>query len=54
MAIEGIPATAATVELARRCGVDMPITEQMHAILYQNRSPREALRELMERALRAE
>jgi glycerol-3-phosphate dehydrogenase (NAD(P)+) len=54
MAIEGIHTTAATVELARRHGVEMPITAQMHALLYQHRPPREALRELMDRSLKPE
>ena len=54
MAIEGIPATAAAMELARRKGVAMPITEQMHAMLFNQRSPQDALRELMERSLKPE
>jgi glycerol-3-phosphate dehydrogenase (NAD(P)+) len=54
MVIEGIHTTAATLELARQKGVEMPITEQMHAVLYRNRPPREALRELMERSLKSE
>jgi glycerol-3-phosphate dehydrogenase (NAD(P)+) len=29
--------------------VEMPITEQMHAILHQGKAPREAIRELMTR-----
>ncbi|HWP85067.1 MAG TPA: NAD(P)H-dependent glycerol-3-phosphate dehydrogenase [Terriglobia bacterium] len=54
MAIEGIHTTAAVVELARRKGIEMPISEQMHAVLYEGRPPREALRELMERRLKPE
>jgi glycerol-3-phosphate dehydrogenase (NAD(P)+) len=51
---EGIRTTDAAVELGRRYGIDLPITQQMHAILYQGRSPREAIRELMERELKGE
>jgi glycerol-3-phosphate dehydrogenase (NAD(P)+) len=54
MVAEGVSTTAATVELARQKGVEMPITEQMHALLYHGRPPREAVRELMERTLKAE
>jgi glycerol-3-phosphate dehydrogenase (NAD(P)+) len=54
MAIEGIHTVAAALELARRNGIEMPIAEQMHAMLYKNRPPREALRELMERSLKPE
>ena len=54
MVAEGVETTKATVDLARRCGVDMPIAEQMYAMLYQSRPPREAIRQLMERSLRGE
>ena len=54
MIAEGIKTTAAAVELARRHGVDMPIVEQMHAVIDGGRSPAEALRQLMERSLKGE
>jgi glycerol-3-phosphate dehydrogenase (NAD(P)+) len=54
MVAEGVGTTAATLELARKMRVEMPITEQMHAVLYQGRAPRDAIRELMERRLKHE
>jgi glycerol-3-phosphate dehydrogenase (NAD(P)+) len=54
MIAEGVETTAAAVDLARKFQVDMPITEQMGGILGGRISPREALRELMERALKPE
>lgn len=54
MIAEGVETTAAAVDLARKFQVDMPITEQMGAILEGRISPREAIRELMERALKPE
>ncbi|MDE3135399.1 MAG: NAD(P)-dependent glycerol-3-phosphate dehydrogenase [Acidobacteriota bacterium] len=54
MVAEGIGTTAAAVELAHRVGVEIPITEQMHTVLYQGRSPRDAIRELMQRKLKEE
>ncbi len=54
MVAEGVHTTYAAVELAARLGVDMPITRQMHAVLSGERSPRESLRELMERSLKEE
>jgi len=54
MIAEGVETTAAACELARKCKVDMPITEQMDAILRGAKSPRDALRELMERELKSE
>lgn len=46
---EGVKTTEAARELARRHGVEMPITEQMYAILHEGRRPDEALRALMTR-----
>jgi glycerol-3-phosphate dehydrogenase (NAD(P)+) len=46
---EGVQTTRSAHELARRHGVEMPITEQMYAILYEGRAPADALRALMTR-----
>jgi glycerol-3-phosphate dehydrogenase (NAD(P)+) len=54
MVAEGVGTTEATHALAHRLGVEMPITEQMYAVLNQGRSPREAIRLLMDRPLRHE
>jgi glycerol-3-phosphate dehydrogenase (NAD(P)+) len=49
MVAEGVLTTNAAIGLARKMGVEMPITEQMHAILQEGKSPQEAIRELMAR-----
>ncbi|HLK20155.1 MAG TPA: NAD(P)H-dependent glycerol-3-phosphate dehydrogenase [Bryobacteraceae bacterium] len=54
MIAEGVETTYAAVDLARKYHVDLPITQQMHAILRSDRSPREAIRDLMERTLKTE
>ena len=54
MVAEGVKTTAATVALAARFSVEMPIAQQMHAMLNLGRSPADAIRELMERSLKAE
>ena len=54
MVAEGVKTTYAAVALARRHGVEMPITEQVHRLLEGQVSPREAIRELMERPPRKE
>jgi glycerol-3-phosphate dehydrogenase (NAD(P)+) len=51
---EGVRSTTAALGLAARYGVEMPITEQMAAILHHNKSPRDAIRELMSRPGRTE
>jgi glycerol-3-phosphate dehydrogenase (NAD(P)+) len=54
MVAEGIFTTTAAVGLARTRGVEMPITEQMHAILSQGKAPRDAIHELMTRSGKSE
>ena len=54
MVAEGVGTTSATLALARKHSVDMPITEQMHAVLHEDRAPNAAIRELMERPLTKE
>ncbi len=51
---EGVGSAAATLELARRTKVEMPITEQVHTVLTAGRVTRDAIRELMERRLKQE
>jgi glycerol-3-phosphate dehydrogenase (NAD(P)+) len=54
MIAEGIKTTSATVDLAHRHAVEMPIAGQMHAMLHLGRSPKDAIRQLMERSLKGE
>ena len=54
MVAEGVETCGAAVELGRKFGVDLPIIQQMHAVLHSAKSPREALRDLMERSLKEE
>jgi glycerol-3-phosphate dehydrogenase (NAD(P)+) len=51
---EGVRSTTAALGLAARYGVEMPITEQMAAILHHDKSPRDAIRDLMSRPGRTE
>jgi len=46
---EGIFTTNAAIGLARARSIEMPITEQMYAILHNDKSPRDAIHELMTR-----
>ena len=49
MVAEGVLTTNAAVGLARKVNVEMPITEQMHAILQQGKPVQDAIRDLMGR-----
>jgi len=54
MVAEGVFTTTSAVGLARARNVEMPITEQMHAILQEGKSPRDAIQELMSRTGKSE
>lgn len=54
MVAEGVFTTNAAVGLAHARGVEMPITEQMHAILHDGKSPGDAIRDLMTRTAKSE
>jgi len=49
MVIEGITTTQAVVPMAEKYGVEMPITEQVHAILFEQKDPIDAVSDLMGR-----
>ena len=54
MIAEGVESCAAAVALGAKFGVDLPIIQQMHAVLHHSKDPREAIRDLMERSLKGE
>lgn len=51
---EGVRTTRAALGLARKHGIEMPITEQMELILDEGKDPREAIKDLMLRPGRDE
>lgn len=51
---EGIPTTRSVYGLARQHGIDMPITSEIHRVLFDGKSPAEATQSLMQRPLRDE
>ncbi|RJR52667.1 MAG: NAD(P)-dependent glycerol-3-phosphate dehydrogenase [Desulfobacteraceae bacterium] len=51
---EGVRTTLSARNLALKTGVQMPIVEQVYRVLYEGKDPREGMRDLMTRVLRAE
>ena len=51
---EGIPTTVAARQMARRLGIEMPITEQMYRVLFEDLDPHQAAIDLMEREAKHE
>jgi glycerol-3-phosphate dehydrogenase (NAD(P)+) len=54
MVAEGVETCDAAVALGQKFNVDLPITQQMHAVLHGSKTPQAALRELMDRSLKSE
>ena len=54
MVAEGVGTAAPLLALAREHQIDMPITEQVDAILHCGKSPKDAIRDIMERPLKRE
>ena len=51
---EGVGTTAALLALGQEFRIELPITDQVNAILRQWKSPSEAIRDIMERPLKSE
>ena len=51
---EGVRNTLVVDDLARSLGIEMPITAQMRCLLFEDKSPREAMVDLMTRQLKQE
>jgi len=51
---EGVPTTQAAVRIARELGIEMPIANATHSVLFEGASPTDVIRELMGRTLQPE
>jgi glycerol-3-phosphate dehydrogenase (NAD(P)+) len=51
---EGVKTASSAFALARKAGVDTPIVDEVHAVLYQDKDPRVAIRDLMLRDAKPE
>jgi glycerol-3-phosphate dehydrogenase (NAD(P)+) len=54
MVAEGVDTAAPLLALAREHGIEMPITDQVDAILHRGKAPKDAIREIMDRPLKRE
>jgi glycerol-3-phosphate dehydrogenase (NAD(P)+) len=54
MVAEGVGTTAALLALAREHDIELPITEQVNAILHSGKAPRDAIRDIMDRPQKRE
>ena len=54
MVVEGVYSAKAAIALGKKYQVDLPIIEQVNAVLFENRPAKEAVTELMMRDKKAE
>lgn len=54
MVAEGVKTTKSCYDLAKKLGVEVPIINQIYQIVYEKKSPHDAVRELFKRDLRQE
>jgi glycerol-3-phosphate dehydrogenase (NAD(P)+) len=54
MVAEGVETTRSVVALAKKCKVSLPIVEQVHAVLFEDKDPRRAVADLMGRGAKSE
>jgi glycerol-3-phosphate dehydrogenase (NAD(P)+) len=54
MVAEGVETTSALIDLATELQIELPITEQVHAILREGKPPADAIRDVMERPAKRE
>jgi glycerol-3-phosphate dehydrogenase (NAD(P)+) len=52
--VEGVKTAAEIWRLAQRCGVEMPISEQVYGIVHEGWNPRQCLRDLLSREQKTE
>ena len=51
---EGVKTAKAARELAKKYDVEMPVVEEVYQILYENKDPKQAVKDIMNRELREE
>ena len=51
---EGVATAESAYELAKQFSVDMPIVEQVYRVIYEDKDPLQAVRNLLERSLKTE
>jgi glycerol-3-phosphate dehydrogenase (NAD(P)+) len=52
--VEGVVMTQAALKLGRKFNIELPITKEVHDVLFSGKSPQQAMRDLMDREPRSE
>jgi len=54
MVAEGIKTTRSTKDLSQKLGIEMPITDAVYSVLFENKMPKQAVADLMGRTMKEE
>lgn len=54
MVVEGIPTTKSVYELAKEKNIDLPITNEIYQVLFNNKDCNESVKDLMMREIKSE
>ncbi|MDO8735233.1 MAG: NAD(P)H-dependent glycerol-3-phosphate dehydrogenase [Elusimicrobiota bacterium] len=54
MIVEGIPTTKAVIKLSKKLKIEMPITNEVYKIIFENKNPKNAILSLMMRNIKPE
>ncbi len=54
MVAEGVKTTRSTRDLSQKLGIEMPITDAVYSVLFENKMPKQAVSELMGRTMKEE
>ena len=54
MVAEGVQTTKSTRDLARKYGIEMPIANEVHSVLFEGKEPHKATQDLMTRDAKGE
>ena len=54
MIAEGVPTAKSAYALSKKYKTEMPITQEVYRLLYKNKSPRQAVKDLMTRKSKEE
>lgn len=54
MVVEGVATTQSAHDLSKKYNIEMPITAEIHKVIYENKDPRKAVYDLMTRPPKAE
>jgi glycerol-3-phosphate dehydrogenase (NAD(P)+) len=54
MTVEGVPTAKAVIKLSKKLKIEMPITSEVHKIIFENKNPKSAILSLMSRSIKPE